>query len=152
MVTHLERTLILVKPDGVKRRLSGKILTRLEEKGMKIVAMKFLHLSREKAELHYSVHKDKPFFASLVDYITSGPIVAAVLEGDNCISATRNLLGATDGSKAQPGTIRGDYSMGIEKNIVHASDSPDSFRHEFPIFFEEDEVVEADYGDEQHIY
>ncbi len=152
MVISLERTLILVKPDGVKRRLSGKILARFEEKGMKIVALKMLQLSTEKAELHYSVHKEKPFFRDLVNYITSGPIIAAVLEGTNCINATRNLLGATDGSKAQPGTIRGDYSMGIEKNIVHASDSPESYKHEFPIYFSENEILEAQYGDEPHIF
>ncbi len=148
----MEKTLILVKPDGVKRRLSGKILQRFEDKGMKIVALKMLELSREKAEVHYAVHKDKPFFKDLVQYIISGPIIAAVLEGKNCIAATRNLLGATDGSKAQPGTIRGDFSMGIEKNIVHASDSQESFEHEFPIYFEEDEILEAEYGDEPHIY
>ncbi len=152
MVTLLERTLILVKPDGVKRRLSGKILQRFEEKGMKIVALKMLQLSKEKAEVHYSVHKEKPFFKDLVKYIISGPIIAAVLEGNNCIVATRNLLGATDGSKAQPGTIRGDYSMGIEKNIVHASDSPESFEHEFPIYFNKNEIMVAEYGDEPHIY
>lgn len=148
----MEQTLILVKPDGVKRRLSWKILQRFEDKGMKVVALKMLQLSREKAELHYSVHKDKPFFSDLVNYITSGPIIAAVLEGKNSIAVTRNILGATDGSKAQPGTIRGDYSMGIEKNIVHASDSQESFEHEFPIFFSKQEVTEAQYGDEPHIY
>lgn len=152
MVGSLEKTLILVKPDGVKRRLSGKILARFEEKGMKIVALKMLLLSKEKAEQHYSVHKEKPFFKDLVRYITSGPIIAAVLEGNNCIDATRNLLGATDGSKAQPGTIRGDYSMGIEKNIVHASDSQESYLHEFPIYFKEEEILEAQYGDEPHIF
>lgn len=144
--------MILVKPDGVKRRLSGKIFARFEDKGLKIVGLKMLQLSKEKAEIHYSVHKDKPFFADLVDYITSGPIIAAVLEGKNSIAVTRNILGATDGAKAQPGTIRGDYSMGIEKNIVHASDSQESFEHEFPIFFNTNEVVEAEYGDEQHIF
>ncbi len=148
----MEKTLILVKPDGVKRRLSGKILQRFEDKGMKIVALKMLQLSREKAEVHYAVHKDKPFFKDLVEYIISGPIIAAVLEGKNCIAVTRNLLGATDGSKAQPGTIRGDFSMSIEKNIVHASDSQESYEHEFPIYFENDEISETEYGDEPHIY
>ncbi len=152
MVTLLEKTLILVKPDGVKRRLSGKILQRFEDKGMKIVALKMLQLSKEKAEVHYSVHKEKPFFKDLVNYIISGPIIAAVLEGHNAIAITRNMLGATDGSKAQPGTIRGDYSMGIEKNIVHASDSTESFEHEFPIYFNKKEIMEAEYGDEPHIY
>lgn len=148
----MEKTLILVKPDGVKRRLSGKILQRFEDKGMKIVALKMLQLSRENAEMHYAVHKDKPFFKGLVEYIISGPIIAAVLEGKNCIAITRNLLGTTDGSKAQPGTIRGDFSMGIEKNIVHASDSQESFEYEFPIYFEKNQILEAEYGDEPHIY
>lgn len=152
MVTLLDKTLILIKPDGVKRRLSGKIIQRFEEKGMKVVALKMLQLTREKAETHYSVHKEKPFFKDLVNYITSGPIIAAVLEGNNCIAVTRTMLGATDGSKAQPGTIRGDFAMGIEKNIVHASDSMESYEHEFPIYFNEKEIIEAQYGDEPHIF
>ena len=116
----MERTLILIKPDGVKRRLSGEIISRFEKKGLKIVALKMLVLSKERAEKHYDVHKGKPFFKDLVSYITSGPIVAAVLEGPGAISITRLMSGTTDGSKAQPGTIRGDYSTGIEKNIIHA--------------------------------
>ena len=148
----MERTLILIKPDGVKRKLSGRILSKFEDKGMKIVAMKMLILSRDKAEKHYAVHKDKPFFDGLVSYIISGPIVAAILEGKNCISITRNLCGATDGSKAQPGTIRGDYSMGIEKNIIHASDSEESFQYEWPIYFSSDEVTEYSSGDEELIF
>lgn len=148
----LEKTLILIKPDGVKRRLTGKIISRFEEKGLKIVALKMLALNREKAERHYDVHKDKPFFRDLVSYITSGPIVAAVLEGPNAISITRIMAGSTDGSKAQPGTIRGDYSTGIEKNIIHASDSPESFAHELPIFFSGNEIHDFQFGDEQNIY
>ncbi len=148
----MERTLILIKPDGVKRKLSGKILSKFEDKGMKIVAMKMLVLSREKAEKHYAVHKDKPFFNGLVSYIISGPIVAAMLEGKNCISVTRTLCGSTDGSKAQPGTIRGDYSMGIEKNIIHASDSEESFRYEWPIYFSPEEITEYSSGDEELIF
>lgn len=143
-----EKTLILLKPDGVKRRLSGRILQRFEDKGMKIVAAKMLTLSREQAERHYSVHKDKPFFKDLVQYICSGPIVAFVFEGKDAIAVSRRLSGATDGSKAEPGTIRGDFSAGIEKNIIHASDSQESFDHECPIFFEKDEIQQFDYGDE----
>lgn len=148
----MERTLILIKPDGVKRKLSGKILSRFEEKGMKIVALKFLVLSMEKAEKHYAVHKGKPFFNGLVSYITSGPIVAAILEGTNCISITRTMCGATDGAKALPGTIRGDYSMGIEKNIIHASDSTESFDYEWPIYFSPNEVINYSSGDEELIF
>jgi nucleoside-diphosphate kinase len=148
----MERTLILIKPDGVKRKLSGKILSRFEDKGMKIVAMKMLVLSKQKAEKHYAVHKDKPFFNGLVSYIISGPIVAAILEGTNCISITRTLCGSTDGSKAQPGTIRGDFSMGIEKNIIHASDSVESFQYEWPIYFSKEEITEYSSGDEELIF
>lgn len=148
----LEKTLILIKPDGVKRRLIGKILSRFEEKGLKIVALKMMSVSREKAEKHYDVHKEKPFFRDLVNYIISGPIIAAVLEGPNAIGITRLMAGSTDGSKAQPGTIRGDYSTGIEKNIIHASDSQESFQHEFPLFFTNQEIHEFQFGDEQNIY
>ena len=148
----MEKTLILLKPDAVKRRLSGAILSRFDRKGLKIVALKMLKLSRDAAEKHYSVHKGKPFFTGLVDYITSGPIVAAVLEGENSISITRTLCGATDGSKASPGTIRGDFSMGIEKNIIHASDSQESFEHELPIFFKKEEIHDYMTGDEENIF
>ena len=148
----VERTLILIKPDGVKRRLSGEIFQRFEKKGLKIVAMKMLQLNRQNAEKHYSVHRGKPFFDGLVSYITSGPIIAAILEGANSISVTRILCGSTDGSKAQPGTIRGDFSMSIEKNIIHASDSQESYAHEFPLFFKESEIVESEYGDEKQIF
>ena len=148
----MERTLILIKPDGVKRRLSGEIFQRFEKKGLKLVALKMLQLNRQNAEKHYSVHKGKPFFDGLVSYITSGPIIAAILEGTNSISVTRILCGPTDGSKAQPGTIRGDFSMSIEKNIIHASDSQESYEHEFPLFFKESEIVEAEYGDEKQIF
>ncbi|AKA49408.1 nucleoside diphosphate kinase [uncultured archaeon] len=143
-----EKTLILIKPDGVKRRLTGRILQRFEDKGMKVVAAKMLTLSKDQAEKHYSVHKGKPFFAGLVEYICSGPIFAFVFEGKDAISVSRKLCGATDGSKAEPGTIRGDFSAGIEKNIIHASDAQESFDHECPIFFEKNEIHEFVYGDE----
>ena len=148
----MEKTLVLLKPDAVKRRLSGEIFSRFEKKGLKIVGLKLMRMTKSQAEKHYSVHKGKPFFNGLVEYITSGPIVAAVLEGENSISITRTLSGATDGSKAAPGTIRGDYSMGIEKNIIHASDSKESFEHEFPIFFSNDEIMEYNCGDEENIF
>lgn len=127
-----EKTLILIKPDGVKRRLSGEVIKRLEQKGINIKGLKLMKLSKEKAEKHYSVHKDKPFFNDLVSYITSGPIIAILAEGNSAISVVRGLVGATDGSKASPGTIRGDFSISIDKNIIHASDSVESFNHEYP--------------------
>ncbi|BAB59592.1 nucleoside-diphosphate kinase [Thermoplasma volcanium GSS1] len=144
----MDRTLVLLKPDAVKRRLVGKIIERFEEKGLKIVAMKFMQMTKDQAKTHYSVHQNKPFFNDLVNYITSGPIVAMILEGAHAIEIVRLMSGATDGSKAQPGTIRGDYSMGIEKNIIHASDSLEAYNHEMPIFFSDNEIIEWAYGDE----
>ncbi|EQB69571.1 nucleoside-diphosphate kinase [Cuniculiplasma divulgatum] len=143
-----EKTLILIKPDGVKRRLSGEVIKRLEQKGINIKGLKLMKLSKEKAEKHYSVHKDKPFFNDLVSYITSGPIIAILAEGNSAISVVRGLVGATDGSKASPGTIRGDFSISIDKNIIHASDSVESFNHEYPIFFNSSEILDFTYGDE----
>lgn len=145
----IEKTLILIKPDGVKRRLTGEVIKRLEQKGLNIKGLKMMKLSVEKAEKHYSVHNGKPFFKDLVSYITSGPIIAIVAQGNNSISVVRGLVGATDGSKAAPGTIRGDFSISIDKNIIHASDSVESFNHEYPIFFEEPEILDFSYGDEK---
>lgn len=147
----VEKTLILIKPDGVKRRLAGRIIQRFEDKGMKVAGMKLMHLTKEQGEKHYAVHNDKPFFKDLVNYISSGPIVALILQGKDVISISRKLCGVTDGSKAEPGTIRGDFSSGIEKNIIHASDSQESFEHEYPIFFGNDEIHDYDYGDESLI-
>jgi nucleoside-diphosphate kinase len=133
----------------VKRRLTGEVIKRLEQKGLNIKGLKMMKLSVEKAEKHYSVHNGKPFFKDLVSYITSGPIIAIVAQGNNSISVVRGLVGATDGSKAAPGTIRGDFSISIDKNIIHASDSVESFNHEYPIFFEEPEILDFSYGDEK---
>ncbi|BAN90960.1 nucleoside-diphosphate kinase [Aeropyrum camini] len=138
----VERTLLVVKPDGVVRRLIGEVVSRVERKGLKIVAMKMMRLTREKAEEFYSVHRDKPFFGELVEFITSGPVVAMVVEGDEAVNVVRLMIGATDGRKAAPGTIRGDFSLDIMKNIVHASDSPESFQREFKVLFSESDVVE----------
>ncbi|MCL4350886.1 MAG: nucleoside-diphosphate kinase [Candidatus Thermoplasmatota archaeon] len=144
-----QKTLILIKPDGLKRRLSGTIIQRLENKGLRLTAMRLLKVSDEMARKHYSVHEGKPFFKDLVEYITSDPVVAIIMEGNNAISVVRNLVGATDGSKASPGTIRGDYAISIEKNIIHASDSEESYNHEWPIFFSQKDIVAFTYGDEQ---
>ncbi len=111
--------------------------------------MRLLKVSDEMARKHYSVHEGKPFFKDLVEYITSDPVVAIIMEGNNAISVVRNLVGATDGSKASPGTIRGDYAISIEKNIIHASDSEESYNHEWPIFFNQKDIVAFTYGDEQ---
>ncbi len=143
-----ERTLVLIKPDGVKRRLSGEIITRINRKGLNIIAMKMLKLTREQAEVHYSVHKGKPFFNGLVEFITSDPLIAFVVQGHSSISVVRNLVGATDGAKASPGTIRGDFAITIDKSVIHASDSQEAYEHECPIYFKEDELMDFSYGDE----
>ncbi len=138
----VERTLVLVKPDGVERGLVGEVISRFERKGFKIRALKMLRMTREMAEEFYSVHREKPFFQDLVEFITSGPIVAMILEGDSAIEVVRLMIGATDGRKAQPGTIRGDYALSIQNNIVHASDSQESFQREYKIIFKESEIIE----------
>jgi len=136
-----QRTLVLVKPDGVRRGLIGEVISRFEKKGLKLRALKMLWLSEEKAREFYSVHRDKPFYNDLVNFITSGPIVAMVLEGDEAISVVRLMIGSTDGRKAQPGTIRGDFALSIQDNVVHASDSVESFEREFKVVFSEDDIV-----------
>jgi len=137
----IERTLVLVKPDGVRRGLIGEVISRFERKGLRIVAMKMMRMSRSQAMEFYSVHADKPFYKDLVEFITSGPIVAMILEGDSAISVVRNMIGATDGRKAAPGTIRGDFALSIQENVVHASDSPESYEREYKIVFSENDFV-----------
>ena len=130
-----ERTLVLIKPDGVRRGLAGEVIARIERKGLRIVAMDMRTIGRDLAETHYAEHVGKPFCGSLVDFITSGPLVALVAEGPRAIEAFRGLAGATDPVKAAPGTIRGDYALEVQDNIVHGSDSPDSAEREIKIFF-----------------
>jgi nucleoside-diphosphate kinase len=130
-----ERTLVLIKPDGVRRGLSGEVLARIERKGLRIVAMDLRTVGKDLAETHYAEHEAKPFYGSLVEFITSGPLVALVAEGPRAIEAFRSLAGATDPVKAAPGTIRGDYALEVQDNIVHGSDSPDSAEREIKIFF-----------------
>ncbi len=137
-----QRTLVLLKPDAINRRLSGEIISRFEKKGLKIVAMRMLWMSREMAEKHYEVHKGKPFYESLLDYITSSPIIAMVIEGDNAISVVRKMMGKTNGMEAEPGTIRGDYSLSIQNNLVHGSDSEESAKREISLFFKDEEIME----------
>ena len=137
----MERTLILVKPDGVQRGLAGEIISRFERRGLKLVGMKFMQMSRELAEEHYAVHKERPFYADLVNYITSGPIVAMVWEGKDAINAARATMGATNPVQAAPGTIRGDLGMEIGRNLVHASDGPETAVKEVNLFFTPGELV-----------
>ncbi|MFP3309489.1 MAG: nucleoside-diphosphate kinase [Acidilobus sp.] len=137
----IERTLVLVKPDGVRRGLIGEVISRFERKGFRIVALKMIRMSREKAMDFYSVHKDKPFFKDLVEFMTSGPIVAMILEGDSAVSVVREIIGATDGRKASPGTIRGDFALSIQENVVHASDSPESFERESKVIFSDEDYI-----------
>ena len=131
----MERTLILVKPDAFGRGLTGEILARFERKGLKIVAMKLMTTPRETAETHYAEHSERPFFGSLVEFITGGPLMALVVEGPRAIEAFRALAGATDPVKAAPGTIRGDFALEVQNNIVHGSDSPESAEREVTLFF-----------------
>jgi nucleoside-diphosphate kinase len=130
-----ERTLVLIKPDGVRRGLAGEVLARIERKGLQVVAMDMRVVGKDLAETHYAEHAGKPFYGPLVEFITSGPLVAMVVEGPRAIEAFRALAGATDPVKAAPGTIRGDYALEVQDNIVHGSDSPDSAEREIKIFF-----------------
>jgi nucleoside-diphosphate kinase len=132
-----QRTLILVKPDGVKRNIIGDVISRIERKGLKVIALELRTIEAETAHAHYAEHAEKPFFGELVDFITSGPLVALVAEGERAIEAFRALAGATDPVKATPGTIRGDYALQVAQNIVHGSDSPESAEREIKIFFPE---------------
>ena len=135
-----ERTFVAIKPDGVKRGLIGKILERFENKGFKIVAMKLLQVTPEIAAKHYEEHYGKPFYPRLVHYITSGPIVAMVVEGEDCISGMRQLMGKTNPSQAEVGTIRGDFTPQMSYNVIHGSDSPASAEREIAIYFNENEL------------
>ncbi|MEM2120413.1 MAG: nucleoside-diphosphate kinase [Archaeoglobaceae archaeon] len=148
----MERTFVMVKPDGVHRGLVGEIISRLERKGLKIVAMKMLKISEEMAKKHYEEHKAKPFFSSLVSYIISGPVVAMVVEGRNAVKVVRKLVGATNPSEAEPGTIRGDFGLDVGRNVVHASDSLASAEREIGLFFRPDEIVSYEREVEKWIY
>jgi nucleoside-diphosphate kinase len=134
------RTFVIIKPDAVQRGLIGKIISRFEEKGIKIVAMKLLSVSKELAEKHYGIHKGKSFFESTVKYITSSPVVAIVLEGNNVIEMVRGMMGQTDPQKADMGTIRGDYGQFIGRNIVHGSDSKENAEFEIKLWFKPEEI------------
>jgi nucleoside-diphosphate kinase len=137
-----ERTLVLIKPDGVQRALVGRILERYEQRGLRLVGMKLVHVSRQLAEEHYAIHRDKPFFGGLVDFITSAPLVAMVVEGPNAIAVCRAINGATRPEQAAPGSIRGDFALETGQNLVHASDSPETAAMELALWFEQDELLD----------
>ena len=137
----LERTFIMIKPDGVQRNLVGEIVSRFETKGFTLVGMKLVQVSRELAEQHYGVHKERPFFGSLVDFIISAPVVAMVWEGDGVVASARKLIGATNPLTAEPGTIRGDYGVSIGRNLIHGSDAIETAQSEIALWFKEEELV-----------
>ena len=136
----MEKSLVLIKPDAVERNLSGAIISRFESQGLKMVALKMLQMDKALAERHYDVHKDKPFFAGLVRYITSGPIVAAVFEGDGAVERIRKIMGATDPARAEEGTIRKDFGLNVEHNSTHGSDSVENAEKEVRLFFSREEI------------
>ena len=135
-----ERTLSIIKPDGVEKNLIGEIYRRFEQAGLQIVAARMMHLSRQQAEGFYAVHSERPFYNDLVEYMTSGPVVVQVLEGDNAIARHREIMGATDPARASAGTIRADLAASIEENVVHGSDGPDTAAQEIEFFFEDTDL------------
>jgi nucleoside-diphosphate kinase len=139
-----ERTLVLVKPDAVQRLLIGRILARYEDRGLKVLGLKMIHVERDLAERHYAIHRERPFFGSLVEFITSSPLVAAVLEGPNAIAVVRAMNGATRPEEAAPGTIRGDFALETAQNLVHASDSAENAAEEIALWFEPGELLDHD--------
>jgi nucleoside-diphosphate kinase len=147
----MERTLILVKPDGVQRGLIGEIINRFERRGLKLIGMKFMQMSEDLARRHYAVHEGRPFYEGLVSYITSGPVVAMAWEGNEAILAARNTIGSTKPVEATAGTIRGDLGMEVGRNLVHGSDSPENGVKEVSLFFTEDELVDWDRATESWI-
>ena len=146
MPTQSERTLIIVKPDGVQRALTGEILARFERRGLKVVGLKLIHIDRPLAEQHYAVHKGKPFYDGLIEYITLGPVVLAVLEGPNAIELVRATMGATRPVQAGPGTIRGDFGADVSRNLIHGSDAPETAKSEIELYFKPNELVSYERG------
>ncbi|MEM9908137.1 MAG: nucleoside-diphosphate kinase [Cyanobacteria bacterium P01_D01_bin.44] len=148
----MERTFLMIKPDGVQRGLISDIIGRYEKKGFTLVGMKLMAVSRELAEKHYDVHREKPFFGGLVDFITSGPVVAMVWEGEGVVASARKIIGATNPLTAEPGTIRGDYGITIGRNIIHGSDAIETARTEISLWFSEDELTNWDSSAKGWIY
>jgi nucleoside-diphosphate kinase len=137
----LEQTLIIVKPDGVQRGLIGEVLARLERRGLKLAGLRLMQIDRDLAERHYAVHQGKPFYEGLVSYITSGPVVVAVVEGPDAIAVVRRVIGSTRSNEAAPGTIRGDFALSVQNNLIHGSDSPETAAAEVALWFRPDELV-----------
>ena len=138
----MERSLVLIKPDAMQRGLAGTIISRLEKQELKPVALKMLHMDKALAERHYAIHASKPFFEDLINYITSTPIIAIVFEGEGAVEVIRKIMGATDPAKAEPGTIRGDFGLDIQRNAVHGSDSIETAKKEIKLFFSGDEIFD----------
>jgi nucleoside-diphosphate kinase len=147
-----EKTFVMLKPSTVARAMIGKVITRIEDKGLKITAMKLTWVTQEKAAKIYAVHKGKPFYDALVQFITSGPIVAIVIEGDEAVKIMRKLIGTTNAKEAEPGTIRGDFALSNQKNAVHASDSAENAKCEMNIFFSPEEILTYKRADENWVY
>jgi nucleoside-diphosphate kinase len=147
-----ERTLIIIKPDGIQRHLAGQIISRLERKGLKLVAAKFMLIPPELARQHYAAHKHKPFFEPAVKFMTSAPSLLMIWEADGCVDMVRKMIGQTFGYEAQPGTIRGDFGCSQRYNLIHGSDSPESARDEIKMFFEPDEIVDYELSDAPWLY
>jgi nucleoside-diphosphate kinase len=149
----MDRTFVMVKPDGVQRGLIGEIITRFEDRGLKLVGAKLMEIDQELAEEHYAEHTDKPFFEALTDFITSGPVLAMVWEGQDAIAQVRTMMGATDPADAAPGTIRGDFGLDMGRNVIHGSDTePGSAEREIELFFDEDELEDYERIDEAWLY
>jgi nucleoside-diphosphate kinase len=138
----MERTFIMIKPDGVQRHLTGEIIHRFEAKGFTLVGLKMMSVSRELAEKHYEVHQGKPFFSGLIDFITSAPVIAMVWEGESVVTAARNLIGATNPITAEPGSIRGDFGVSIGRNLIHGSDAIETARNEVALWFKNEELID----------
>jgi len=148
----MEKTFLMVKPDGVQRNLIGNIVNKFENKGFKLIGAKLMVISADLAQTHYGEHKERPFFGELVDFITSGPVFAMVWEGEDVIKTARNMMGATNPQEAAAGTIRGDFGVTVGKNIIHGSDSTESAAREIELFFNENEIVGYDKQDQAWIY
>ncbi|KIL17161.1 Nucleoside diphosphate kinase [Bacillus pumilus] len=148
----MDKTFLMVKPDGVERQLIGEIVSRFEKKGLQLVGAKLMSIPKEVAETHYGEHKEKPFFEELVDFITSGPVFAMVWQGEQVVDVTRQIIGKTNPKEALPGTIRGDYGLTVGKNIIHGSDSPESAEREINLFFKQEELTNWDQTISSWIY
>ncbi len=148
----MEKTFVIVKPDGVQRGLIGEVIARLERRGLKLVGAKFMQVRLELAETHYGIHKEKPFYGSLIEYITSAPVMAMVWQGNNAVSAVRQTMGATNPTEAAPGSVRHDFGLDIGRNITHASDSPENGKKETALWFKPEELVEWERATDAWIY